>query len=118
MSLMALIRGKRNTDIPRIATATLATLATIPAKTEEIKPSVATVATVAVANKKTAEIVEPQNTEKVSRQPDTTSAYCPSYGGHCSIKITGVYPDDCIKIGCSVPRQENVLTAPAAIKRP
>jgi hypothetical protein len=36
----------------------------------------------------------------LSRQLDTTSAYCAKYKGHCSLKITGVYPDDCIKIGC------------------
>jgi len=37
---------------------------------------------------------------KVSRQPDTVTAFCSSYDGHCSVKVTGVYPDDCIKIGC------------------
>ena len=35
-----------------------------------------------------------------TRQPDTTTAFCTPYGGHCSVKVTGAYPADCIRTKC------------------
>ena len=100
MGLADLIQRKKTATVLSPATATLAIPATVAPFSADIPPSVATVATVAVADKKTTTIIKPQTAGKVSRQPDTFSALCESYGGHCSVKITGVCPDDCIKIGC------------------
>ena len=34
------------------------------------------------------------------KEPDLISAYCPSYHGHCSVKIGGNYPDQCAATNC------------------
>ena len=34
------------------------------------------------------------------KKPDTTSAYCGSYHGHCSVRVNGSYPADCIEMKC------------------
>ncbi len=33
-------------------------------------------------------------------KPDTISAFCPKYVGHCSVKIGDNYPAECIAIDC------------------
>ena len=35
-----------------------------------------------------------------AKKPDLVSAFCAKYNGHCSVKITGNYPADCIKMNC------------------
>lgn len=100
MGLADLIHRKKTATVlsPAIA---IPAIPAIPAPFQaDIPPTIATIATIALAENKQTEIVEPSSTRKAQRQPDTVSAFCESYGGHCSVKVTGVYPDDCIKISC------------------
>ena len=100
MNLADLIAGKKTTTTTRPATAIPAIPARVVTNQEENEPRIATIATIALADNKQTVIAELSSAGKVSRQTETVSAFCESYGGHCSVKVTGVYSVDCIKIGC------------------
>ena len=97
MGLADLIHRKKTATVSSPAKAILA----IPAPFQaDIPPTIATIATIAIAENKPAEIEDQPSAEKTQRQPDIVSAFCEPYEGHCSVKVTGVYPDECIEMKC------------------
>jgi len=106
MGLADLIHRKKTATVLSPATAIPAIPAIVAPFPADIPQRIATIATIAVAADRPTMNVGPLSDENVSRQPDTASAFCKSYGGHCSVKATGAYPDDCIRTGCEHYRPE------------
>ncbi len=117
MSLADLIQRKKTTTVSSSANANFANLAVFDSSTAEIEPKTAITATLALADKKQIEIIKPQTAGKVSRQPDTVSAYCESYGGHCSQMLPGNDCGDCEYLNNPRQAKEQTETIPATFEQ-
>ena len=100
MGLADLIHRPKNSTVLNSATAISAIPAILDVKQAENRSKIATIATIAVATQNTIEVSNPCPLEGSPKKPDLISAYCPSYYGHCSVKIGDNYPAECEAIGC------------------
>lgn len=105
MSLADLIKGKKTAITLPPANANPAKVAKVDPVLAVFEPRLAGLATLALA--------ESELTDILPKRQDSVSAYCNSYGGHCSVKVIGIYPDDCTRIKC-----EHYGRPPAAKRTP
>lgn len=92
MILADLIKGSKTAIILPPASAILAIPAIFSTNQAEKQAKNSRIAEIAIA--------ESEQIGILSKVPDTISAYCEQYGGHCSVKVTGKCPDDCCRTNC------------------